>query len=290
MQLDPTSLPQVGAVGAAAAVAYATLKDLIPRVLGPTADYLGEGLKSQSAKAIQNLKRVFESAERKLGSGTERTGEVPARVIRHVISEAAYVEDALMAEYFGGVLASARSGISRDDRGARMAQIVASLSTYEVRSHYILYCGFAGVFRGRDVNLNIVNEANRLTMEVPFADYAKAMEFTSGENALDIFAFSLNGLSREGLILDRVWGSQEHLYEQRFSVRPGGALVVAPNNSGTELFLWAHGLGHCDLKELFNSSRHFPEVHDVKIDTSNFRAVSKRPRGLFELRASNKDD
>lgn len=41
-------------------------KDLINRVLGPTADYWGEGLRDINSKIVNNIKRICTRAEKKV--------------------------------------------------------------------------------------------------------------------------------------------------------------------------------------------------------------------------------
>src|SRR2546430_14920034 len=90
---------------------------LLYKVLGPTADYLGEGLQGLAEQRVQNLQRVLAHADRKLGPDAEgRSGAVPPRVLKGVLEEGSYWDDELGAEYIGGVLASSRTEAPRDDR------------------------------------------------------------------------------------------------------------------------------------------------------------------------------
>src|SRR5213595_3176893 len=88
-------------------------KDLIVKVLGPTAEYLGGGLKDWTQRRVANLARTFSAAARKLPESPSPDEAVPPRVLRAVMNDASFAEDPVMAEYFGGVLASSRSGVSR---------------------------------------------------------------------------------------------------------------------------------------------------------------------------------
>jgi hypothetical protein len=56
-----------------------------------------------------------------------------------VLDEGSFSSDTLAVDYFGGILASSRTEDGRDDRGARIAKIVDGLSTYQLRSHYLLF-------------------------------------------------------------------------------------------------------------------------------------------------------
>lgn len=111
-------------------------KDAIVRILGPTADYLGGELKEFTQIRMENIGRIFSNAEKKLGDKLNSQGQVPPKVFKTIINEGSYSDDAVAVEYFGGVLASSRTEVGRDDRGARIARVIDSLSAYQIRSHY----------------------------------------------------------------------------------------------------------------------------------------------------------
>ena len=92
-------------VGLGAAAAYLT-KDGIAKLLGPTAEYLGDGLRDYTKRRAENISRIFQKASEKLGNRIETPGEVPPRVLKAVLNEGSFCDDELAAEYFGGVLAS----------------------------------------------------------------------------------------------------------------------------------------------------------------------------------------
>src|SRR5208283_3371005 len=60
-------------------------------------------------------------------------------VLKEVLSEGYFCEDELQAMYLGGVLASSKSSVSRDDRAIAYCSLVSSLSSYQLRTHCILY-------------------------------------------------------------------------------------------------------------------------------------------------------
>ena len=116
----PEPLTTVG-VSAIAAAAYVS-KDVVSRILGPTADYLGDEFREFTRKRMDNVGKIFSNAERKLGNKLHNPGQVPPKVLKTIINEGSYSDDDIAVEYFGGVLASSRTDVSRDDRGARLAK------------------------------------------------------------------------------------------------------------------------------------------------------------------------
>ncbi len=60
---------------------------LVEKLLGPTADYVGTGLKNWAEKRVTNASRIFEKAAEKLGSRIDEPGAVPPRVLKEILDE-----------------------------------------------------------------------------------------------------------------------------------------------------------------------------------------------------------
>ena len=101
---------------------------VVEKILGPTADYIGGQLKEWTEKKIKNTANIFKNAEKKLGDKINDEGKVPPKVLKGILEDGAWCEEELQVEYFVGVLASSRSGVSRDDRGAYFVSIISRLS------------------------------------------------------------------------------------------------------------------------------------------------------------------
>ncbi len=85
---------------------------IVEKLLGPTAEYLGGGIRDYTKKGMTNLGRIFEHAAKILGDKLDEPGPVPPRVLKGILQEGYFCEDELTAKYFGGVLASSRSGVA----------------------------------------------------------------------------------------------------------------------------------------------------------------------------------
>ena len=259
---------------AVAAGGYLGLKDLVPRILGPTADYIGGELKSYTEKGTNNLRRIFANAGEKLGKNLETDGEVPAKVLKNILNEGYYCEDKLTGDYFGGVLASSRSGISRDDRGAVFAALIGRLSSYQIRSHHILYMTAKLVHDGKDVNVMDRGKREKsLKTYISFDEFAPAMDIEKTEEDPNvIIGHVFNGLSREGLIEDSFsYGSGDFLkkYHGVGVLQPG--IVYTPSALGIELHLWAYGKGQKSLSTFLNTNTLFSATEGIKYPQSIIR-------------------
>jgi len=76
-------------VGLGAVAAYLG-KDGIQKLLGPTADYLGQGLRDFTQKRAQTIGQIFQKAESKLGTKLDTPGEVPPKVLKAVLDEGSF--------------------------------------------------------------------------------------------------------------------------------------------------------------------------------------------------------
>jgi len=213
---------------------------IIEKLLGPTVDYIGEGVKSLAERRVNNIQRIFSIATKKLGEKIEIKGSVSPKVLKGILEEGSFCDDSLSAEYFGGVLASSRSGVSRDDRGASIIALISRLSVYQIRTHYIFYHIVKNLFNSSDIN--IAHPEGRSSMEtyIPFNVYDKAMEFDKDENYPIILDHVMFGLRKEHLIEDFFrYGNKEFLGKVRKV--DGDGIIFQPSTLGAELFLWAYG-------------------------------------------------
>lgn len=258
----------VTSVGIGVVAAYVG-KDIVLKILGPTADYLGGELREFTQRRMENIGRIFSNAEKKLGGKLNSPGEVPPKVLKTIINEGSYANDAVAFEYFGGVLASARTEVSRDDRGARIAKMIDNMSAYQMRTHYLIYSTIARMFSDGANRFNLSQDRGKMQLFMPFQGYAEAMDFSQQEwDNPQILTHVFHGLSTDGLIeIGWAFGYQEILKTHGNSV-PGDGIVCTPSTLGAELFLWALGYGDKELNFLLTSGFSF-EIEGVPKSVPN---------------------
>ena len=242
----------VTTVGLGAIAAYLA-KDGVAKLLGPTADYLGDGLRDLTQRRVESIGKIFSNASKKLGSQLEEPGQVPPRVLKIVMNEGSYSEDLVALEYFGGVLASSRTERGRDDRGARVAKVVDSLSTYQIRTHYLLYTTVASLFARSGKVFATDHDRSQMEVFLPTEGYATTMGFSQEEwDIPQIMQHIWHGLYSDDLIEGRwQFGGQESL-KAVFAGAPSAGIVCQPSALGAELFLWALGYGDESLDHLLS--------------------------------------
>ncbi len=238
-------------VGLGAVAAYLG-KDGLNKMLGPTADYLGESLRDFAQKRAQNVGKIFGNAEKKLGQKIEQPGQVPPKVLKTIINEGSYSDDEIAVEYFGGILASSRTEQGRDDRGARIGKILDGLSVYQIRTHYIVYTLVRKIFKDSGYKFN-QDDRPRMQIFIPWDSHIGAMEFSQSEmNQLtSIVNHSFFGLNTDDLIETFQYGPEEHMKKHCAEINDGG-IIVSPSAFGAELYLWGYGQGDKDLAFILN--------------------------------------
>ncbi len=243
-------------VGLGAVAAYLG-KDGLNKILGPTADYLGESLRDFTQKRAQNVGRIFGNAEQKLGKKIEEPGQIPPKVLKTIINEGSYSDDEITVEYFGGILASSRTEQGRDDRGARIGKILDGLSVYQIRTHYIVYTLVRKIFKDSGYQFNM-DDRPRMQLFIPWSSYSNAMEFSKNElnQITSILNHSFFGLYTENLIETFQYGQEEHI-KKYFPEAKDDGILVSPSAFGAELYLWGYGQGNKDLSFILNDDEFY---------------------------------
>jgi len=235
------------------------------KLFGPTFEDSGGDIQKWVRRKKTNIDRICAIAIKRLGSKLDEKGVVPPRVLKGIMTEGAFCEDELAAEYFGGVLASSRSGISRDDRGATIIALISRLSTYQLRGHYIMYHIVKLLFDGSELVIRIGGEAKKMMIYIPERVYAAGIGIDQGEDIAILLPHIMYGLFREYLIEENfAFARTEHIQKNYARAQEPGILFI-PSILGTELFLWAYGKGDCQNQTLLDPSVLLPINGDIKI-------------------------
>ncbi len=225
---------------------------VLEKILGPTADYIGSGLKSYTEKGISNIGKIFKSAKDRLGEKLEEPGKVHPKVLKEILEGGYFCEDELSTEYFGGVLASSRTTIERDDRGSSFLKLVQKLSAYQVRAHYIFYSSFYNLYEGRELNPQYMDQRKRLYFAISEKEFNETMDFVQNEDPDVIIPHILNGLRGESLI-DPIWDRVKgNVFKIPNISLEDYCICVHPSPLGMELFLWIHGKGNVKVSDFLN--------------------------------------
>jgi hypothetical protein len=267
MSIDPLAI--FGAIGGA---------QLVVKVLGPSAEYLGTNLKELMEKRQKNTKRILENAEKKLGDKANKEGQVSPRVIKEVLDEGSFREDDIGIEYFGGVLASSRTDSNRDDRGIVMMKLISSLSTYQLQTHYMIYKSIKSLLDGFSINFGTGNERRKARVFIPLSSYMGGIGITGyeAEKFDTILSHSMVGLSRESLLEGYEYSYTVEGFNLNDSIKNSideGGLLVVPSALGVELFLSANGLADLHPIRLLDKSTIIRPLEGVNFDMTKCKIL-----------------
>jgi hypothetical protein len=216
---------------------------LVNDVCGPSAKYLGKQLESYSKAGVENLQRIFTKAAKRLAFEDKTDGAVPGRVLKRILLEGYFCEDEIQAEYLGGILASSKGPTTRDDRGITYTALLSSLSSYQIRTHYLLYSCILRSEQRRWLELTRwVFQSPGITVLIEDRDYMHAMAFSGEESSAPIIEHVFTGLEKHGLVEE---GMRVVMPNKQIKGQPDPPFrFFYPTLAGIELFLWGLGAGH----------------------------------------------
>lgn len=254
-------------------------RDLLNRLLGPSADYVGGEAKDLIKKCNVNLDNIFRKALKKLGKKLETPGGINPKVLKRVFDEGQFCEDEITAEYLGGVLASSRTEVSRDDRGATYINLISSMSTYQLRTHYIFYTLLRKTFLPFNSVVFPGTDRQIMCIYIPTADYYSYMDFDSDfptdDQKTSILTHCMNGLRRQNLVGEITFGEKALFLEAPLNKFPNllidkemlsdHGITFLPNPEGMELYLWGHGLGDFSHLQFLSDALRVEPLPDIEL-------------------------
>jgi hypothetical protein len=253
---------------------------VVEKILGPTAEYLGGGLRAWTERRVQNVAAIFHKAQAKLGSDIDREGSVPPRVLKEVLDEGSFCDDELTAEYFGGILASSRTPNGRDDRGATYLRLTSELSTYQIRFHYICYLWWREFYVGSQLCPTFSEDIHKMWMFLPYPFLIPAMDFSETEPPMDILLHCTSGLSRAELLEIAAWGRPEHVSAfgkpRHWNEVTVPGMAVCPTQFGIDYFLWAVGAGSVNRSEFLLPDLKLPKLPEIKFSGSPVKLLDEK--------------
>lgn len=223
---------------AAAGSAIAS-KELLGKLLGPTADYLGEGILGAVQKSQLNISRIVVTACHKLRQELNNRGTVSPRVLKSVCDEGRFVDDDIGVEYFAGMLASARTA-DGDESAIPFLTMLKALSCDSMRLHFIVYSLVARSPFSNN-HAHFPDFWDGLELQIPLDELMHAMRFSGCDAEAQIL------LATSGLIDQNLLRQGFRIEESEFTAgrhefpRPTRSLMIGPNERGARLFLRALG-------------------------------------------------
>ena len=237
---------------------------LAEKILGPTAEYVGEGIRSFTERRAANVRRIFEKAERQLGPGLDEGGGVAPRVLSVVLNDGSFCDDELGAEYFGGLLAASRTE-AMDDRALPYLRLVEDSSIQGLRMHYLFYSELRRLFLDVDrVSLSDHSARSEFRVYLPNSVIASVLAAEDRLSGAVVQDCTLS-LSNHALI-DSNWivGDRDTLKGYGDEITEAG-VVYRPSGLGSRLFLWVNGYPDAPVADLVSSHLNISRIRDLPI-------------------------
>lgn len=257
--VDPIMTSAIAKLGESgqkfADTAAAETGGLLRRLLGPSADVLGEDWANRLRQ--KNMERLLRKTEN-LVDGQSDPGWAQPRVAAAVFGAAQYANDEIVTDYLSGVLASSRAPDGGTDDALPWSNLVSRLSALQLRMHYVLYSNLRQVVRATDEITRLYQFKSQRVM-IPLLQFAAAVGLGDDESDQHRFADALSGLQQEDLVSSHGYGGRDFFEKQaaeshfQFSFAPkttkrletpyDDVLEVSFSRFGVQFFLWGLGLG-----------------------------------------------
>lgn len=238
----------IESIGTVGGLAFAAKK-----VLGPTLDKVGGDFATLYTKGRDLIvQKTFNKIE-----DPNDGQQANLRVAREVFWNGSFSDEAISAEYFGGILASSRSIDGKNDNDLYFVNIVKMLSSEELYLHYIIYNAFNKYFVDKKIRVNVGLESD-VTNRVLYFDTLKLCEITG----IDFSKISthLNILYGEKLIGRYSYGPE--IEETEVGNKMRAHFSVAPTTMGVTLYAVSHNR-FSDWSQF--DQKPFGDFSDIKI-------------------------
>jgi hypothetical protein len=234
-------------------------KDVLTKILGPTADYIGGEAASLVKKCNINLDNIFVRASKKIGDDIENPGAVSPRVLKHILDEGRFCEDELAAEYYGGMLAGSREETGQDDQCLPYLSKVKQMSVYQIKLHFAFYYQILKLHKESNFNLGLGSDLTKAGLLLPHDFLIKILPPEKIGNYWGLMTHCVVGLNSHGLVNTYSYGDAKHL-KGRFPNADKDGIYLEPNFVGAELFLWALGKQSANGHKFFET-----DINDIDL-------------------------
>jgi len=124
---------------------------ILQKTLGPVLVEIGDDLKRVYTKGRD---KIIEKAYKKIDN-PEDNKSANLRIAHDVLTNGAFTDNEICAEYFGGVLASSRSEGGENDDAMQLLNTIKSLSSKQLYLHYIIYNSLNKLLTAEETPINV---------------------------------------------------------------------------------------------------------------------------------------
>lgn len=215
------------------------------KLLGPLLSEIGNDMVNLYTTGRD---KIVQAASRKIKNIDD--GKQPnLRVARDVFWNGSFTDEAICAEYFGGILASSRSEDGKNDNGIGYVDIIKSLSSKQLHLHYIIYNSLNKLLARERKWINI-EEGSKLQKKLVWFSTAELRDTLKLNTETD-----LNILFTRNIINTYKYSSHTLETNDKFLY-----ITVTPSLLGILLYAMAHN--KFDIWDHFSTSN-FGDFQDI---------------------------
>lgn len=198
------------------------------KLLGKTFDIVSNDIANLYEKGRN---KIIERAAKKIKDENDgRSANL--RVARDVFFNGSFTDESICAEYFGGILASSRSDDGKDDTGVYYVDLIKSLSSNQLKLHYLIYLSFNKYFVSDKLKSKInPGQESELSTEKLFLSTNELLQITNEDD----IGRDLHAIHAKGLIGH--FQTENHLLKNGETVP---YLSVLPTSLGVQLYATAY--------------------------------------------------
>ncbi|MBD9537586.1 hypothetical protein IB227_17180 [Stenotrophomonas sp. STM01] len=137
----------------------------LQKTLGPVLTEIGDDLKRLYSKGRD---KIIEKAYKKI-EDPEDGKSANLRIAHDVLTNGAFTDEEVCAEYFGGILASSRTTDGKSDDAIQLLDTIKSLSAKQLHLHYVLYNSLNKLLVAGQEHINVGKAAEVQSRETWFA-------------------------------------------------------------------------------------------------------------------------
>jgi hypothetical protein len=175
---------------------------------------------------VKGRDKIVEVASKKV-ENPEDGKRVNIRAARDVLWNGAITDDEVCAEYFGGMLAAARSEDGKDDGVVHYVDTIKAMSSRQLELHYVIYKAWQTLLNQSGKSLNVAQSSQIQAWHV----FMVGLELSGRQLSYDR---DLTVLHRQGLLV-------QYNYDNHIVGEVSMPFVdVTPTTFGVMLFAIAH--------------------------------------------------
>lgn len=255
-----------------------------------------EAFSNGGKERLENLVSILDKRSKKAEQqGKEVRNNAPSRIAERIMNEGSYCTQAVMQEYYAGVLLSSQDEDVVDDEGIFYLSAIHRLSSIQLKAHYIFYQIIKELHNNRGPAISLISTEPNSLAGLTYIRASSLMKALYGANSVDEYNTGfqeqmnqyhaltehiLQGLRKENLIKAFfIAAESEDEAELTSPFVPTGSynrwsrehcrwhFFFAPSMEGLQLFQWGQGYGKQPVNELLKETTVCRRIEGIQLES-----------------------